>query len=261
MITMDKHGVQSIERAFSVINALSLAPAGTTLSELARMTGLNKSTVHRLLRSLIMMGYAAQDEGTGKYHLTIRMFEVGSRVVNKLDVSMVSKPYLVRLSEVTGEAVHLVVRDGSDIVYILKEDSGSSSVRMSSRVGLRSPMYCTAVGKSILAELPPEEVDKIWASSRIVKYTPNTVTSLEELKEQLRTIRSRGYAIDDEENETGVRCVGACLRDYSRKIVGAFSVSGPITRMDDSRIGEIAELVLRTKKQICSSLGYSQDTP
>ncbi len=256
---MDKNRVQSVERTFTIINALSQAPDGAPLSELTSVTALNKSTVHRLLNSLMMLGYVSQDGRTGRYQLTIKMFEVGSRVIDKLDVNVISRPYLEKLSAETGEAVHLVVRDGNDIVYIFKEDSGigSSSVRMSSRVGLRSPMYCTAVGKSILAELPLDEVENIWKTSKIVKHTPNTITSFEDLKEQLKIIRDRGYAIDNEENELGVRCVGACLLDYSKNIAGAFSVSVPISRMDDNRLREISELVLKTRKDICSLLGFT----
>jgi IclR family KDG regulon transcriptional repressor len=214
---MHKNGVQSIERTFSIINELSQVPNGISLSKLATATALNKSTVHRLLSALIMLGYVTKDERTSRYMLTIKMFEIGSRVIDKLDINAVSKLYLEKLSIVTGEAVHLVVRDGNYIVYISKQDSGSNSVRMSSRIGLRRPMYTTAVGKSILAELPSEEVEKIWQTSIIIKYTANTITSLAELKGQLDIIRKRGYAIDDEENELGVKCVGASLLDYSRK--------------------------------------------
>lgn len=252
---MDNNGVQSVERTFSIIEALSHAPKGAFLGELSSEVYLSKSTVHRLLSSLIRMGYAAKDNETGKYYLTLKMFEVGGRIVDSLDVLSAARPYLEKLSDITGEAVHLVVRDGIDIVYIMKEDSGNNSVRMSSRVGLRSPIYCTAVGKAFLAELSPAKVEDIWNSSNIVKRTNNTITELSELKRQLDIIRTNGYAVDDEENESGVRCVGASLLDFSGKVVGAFSVSVPISRMDDERLLSISELVLKTRRQICSQLG------
>ncbi len=256
---MDKNSVQSVERTFSIIEALSQAPKGAFLSELSTATALNKTTVHRLLSSLIMMGYAAKDFDTGRYLLTIKMYEVGSRALRRLDMLTTAKPYLEKLSNVTGEAVHLVIRDGNDIVYIFKEDKGNNSVRMSSRVGLRSPMYCTAVGKAILAELPEEEIESIWKTSDITPHTEKTITSFTLLKKQLKTIREKGYAVDDEENERGVRCVGASILDFSGVVAGAFSVSVPVSRMDDNRLKDIAELVTETKKEICSLMGCSID--
>lgn len=251
---MDKNSVQSVERTFAIIEAMSQAPNGVYLIELTKATGLNKSTVYRLLSSLIKLGYALKIKDTGKYYLAIKMFEVGSRVINKLDVLTIARPYLEELSSATGEAVHLVVRDGIDIVYIYKEDSGNSSVRMSSRVGLRSPMYCTAVGKAILAALPGDEAERIWRMSDIIRHTENTIISFNELRGQLDEILAKGYAVDDEENEIGVRCVGASILGFSGKVLGAFSVSVPIGRMDDDRLISIADMVLKTKKAICSQL-------
>ena len=146
----DKSGVQSVERIFQLIESLAAHPAGAGLQRLAQDTGLAKSTVHRLLASLVSLGYAAQDEN-GRYRLTLKMFELSSGIVNSMDIMDVAKVHLERLAQRTGEAVHLVIRDGQDIVYIYKTESGP--MRMSSRVGLRSPLYCTGVGKAILATL------------------------------------------------------------------------------------------------------------
>ena len=114
-----------------------------------------KSTVHRLLASLVSLGYAAQEPETGRYRLTLKMFELSSGIVNSMEIMDVAKAHLERLSQRTGEAVHLVIRDARDIVYIYKTESGP--MRMSSRVGLRSPLYCTGVGKAILAPCPPRK--------------------------------------------------------------------------------------------------------
>lgn len=247
---MDKTGVQSVERTFTIIEALSQYPKGAFLSELAAATSLNKTTVHRLLNSLISLGYAAQENESSKYFLTFKMFEIGGRIVRKHDILSQTKPFLERLSSIAGEAVHLVVREGTEILYVFKEDSGDNTVRMSSRVGLRSPMYCTAVGKAIMAELPEAEAEEIWNSSVITRRTGKTITTLEELRKQLSEVRKKGYAVDDEENEVGVRCVGASICDSSGKVYGAFSVSVPVSRMDDKRLKAIAGLVLQIKKEI-----------
>ena len=165
----EKGGVQSVERIFQLIEQLASHPAGASLQRLAQETGLAKSTVHRLLASLVSLGYAAQEPETGRYRLTLKMFELSSGIVNSMEIMDVAKAHLERLSQRTGEAVHLVIRDARDIVYIYKTESGP--MRMSSRVGLRSPLYCTGVGKAILATLPPEEVEDVWNHSSLKKLT------------------------------------------------------------------------------------------
>ena len=170
----DKGGVQSVARIFELIEVLAAHPAGASLQRLAEDAHLAKSTTHRLLGSLVSLGYAAQDGETGKYRLTLKMFEISSGIVNSMDVMSVAKVHLERLAQRTGEAVHLVIRDAQDIVYIYKTESGP--MRMSSRVGLRSPLYCTGVGKAILATLTEEEVEDVWRHSTPQKLTGHTVT-------------------------------------------------------------------------------------
>lgn len=183
----EKSGVQSVERIFQLIEHLAAHPTGVSLQRLAEETGLAKSTVHRLLASLVGLGYVVQDEENGHYRLTLKMFELSSGIVDSMDIMGVAKAHLERLSQRTGEAVHLVIRDGRDIVYIYKTESGP--MRMSSRVGLRSPLYCTGVGKAILATLPGDELEDIWTHSNVQKLTDKTITDLEELRSQLVEVR------------------------------------------------------------------------
>ncbi len=254
---MDKetNSVQSVERTFLIIEELSGASAGLPLTELSKRVGLHKSTVHRLLSSLSAMGYVSKDSFTGNYRLSLRLFEISSRIVNDLDILEISKPYLDRLSILTSEAVHLVVRDGINIIYIYKADFNNNIVRMSSRIGLRSNMHCTAVGKSILATLGTDEVAQIWNGTEIKRFTEHSITSLDELLGQLSDIRRLGFALDNEENELGVRCVAASIVDYSGVAVGAFSVSAPTTRMDEDRIRELSGYVLETREKISREYG------
>ena len=184
----EKSGVQSVERIFQLIEHLAAHPTGVSLQRLAEETGLAKSTVHRLLASLVGLGYVVQDEENGHYRLTLKMFELSSGIVDSMDIMGVAKAHLERLSQRTGEAVHLVIRDGRDIVYIYKTESGP--MRMSSRVGLRSPLYCTGVGKAILATLPGDELEDIWTHSNVQKLTDKTITDLEELRSQLVEVRA-----------------------------------------------------------------------
>mgnify|MGYP004607527699 FL=1 len=251
----DKSGVQSVERIFQLIESLAAHPAGAGLQRLAQDTGLAKSTVHRLLASLVSLGYAAQDEN-GRYRLTLKMFELSSGIVNSMDIMDVAKVHLERLAQRTGEAVHLVIRDGQDIVYIYKTESGP--MRMSSRVGLRSPLYCTGVGKAILATLPADEVLQIWQHTTPQKLTAHTIVEFDALQAQLTEVRTNGYAIDDEENELGVRCVAVAIPGVGGRADSAFSISGLAPYMTPERIRRIATLAQDARTDIMADLGLAK---
>ena len=251
----DKSGVQSVERIFQLIESLAAHPAGAGLQRLAQDTGLAKSTVHRLLASLVSLGYAAQDEN-GRYRLTLKMFELSSGIVNSMDIMDVAKVHLERLAQRTGEAVHLVIRDGQDIVYIYKTESGP--MRMSSRVGLRSPLYCTGVGKAILPTLPADEVTNIWQHTTPQKLTAHTSVEFDALQAQLTEVRTNGYAIDDEENELGVRCVAVAIPGVGGRADSAFSISGLAPYMTPERIRRIATLALDARTDIMADLGLAK---
>ena len=251
----EKSGVQSVERIFQLIESLAAHPAGAGLQRLAQDTDLAKSTVHRLLASLVSLGYAAQDEN-GRYRLTLKMFELSSGIVNSMDIMDVAKVHLERLAQRTGEAVHLVIRDGQDIVYIYKTESGP--MRMSSRVGLRSPLYCTGVGKAILATLPADEVAQIWQHTTPQKLTAHTIVEYDALQAQLSEVRTNGYAIDDEENELGVRCVAVAIPGVGGRADSAFSISGLAPYMTPERIRRIATLAQDARTDIMADLGLAK---
>ena len=250
-----KNPVQSAERIFQVMEML--ADNGEMgLMELSSALGLHKSTVHRLLMSLIYMGYARQDETTQKYVLSYKIVNMAGRILERTDILQLARPYMARLSELSGETVHLVQREGSNILYIYKIEAKIGTIRMVSHVGMVHPMYCSGVGKAIMAALPEREVEQIWADSVIEKKTKNTITELSELKEVLAGVRENGYALDDEENEEGVRCIAACLRDYHKDVKYAFSISGPASRMTMERVGELAVEVRKVQEELSRELGY-----
>lgn len=249
--------VQSVERTFLIIETLAANPKGMGLLEISKLVGLHKSTTHRLLSCLIQMRYATQDSMTGMYKLTFKLFELSSRLVEGTDLLSACKPHLDRLSALSEEAVHLVIPSETNIVYIYKVDAvNKSAVRMSSRVGLSIPMYCTGCGKAILAWMSEQEVADIWKKSSIRALTPRTIVKREELEQKLVQIRRDGYALDNEENETGVRCLAVPILDFSKRPIGAFSISAPIARMDRERLEAIRDLALDAQKEITRSLGF-----
>lgn len=253
--TSNKNPIQSAERIFQVLETLAqMGPIG--LMDLSNHLELHKSTAHRLLMSLIYMGYARQDEDTQKYMLSYKIVGLSGQLLDKIDILPIAHSYMKQLAEQSQETVHLVQRNDNDIIYIDKVESKVSSIRMVSQIGMIHPMYCSGVGKAILATLSIEEVTKIWNASLIEKKTSKTIVSLEELFKVLEIVRERGYAMDDEENEIGVRCIAACIYDYRGKAKYAFSISAPVSRMADERIKELSRHVLQVKNDLSLALGY-----
>lgn len=252
-----KNPVQSAERIFQVMEMLA-EHGEMGLMEISAALGLHKSTVHRLLMSLIYMGYAKQDETTQKYMLTYKVVNMAGRILEHMDILQVARPYMERLSDLSGEAVHLVQREGSNILYIYKIEAKVGTIRMVSHVGMVHPMYCSGVGKAIMATLPEDEIKKIWDESVIEKKTEKTITDFAELKKVLAEVKKNGYALDDEENEKGVRCIAACLRGYQKDVKYAFSISGPTSRMTRERVAELTVDVKKVQEELSKELGYYQ---
>lgn len=245
--------MQSADRIFAVMEIMSFHPRGISLADICTATGLAKSTAMRMVMSLVSNGYAVQDPDTRKYRLTMRMFEVGSRVADGSNLLLAARVHLEELARRSGETVHLVTRVDNEVVYIYKEEGASHVVRMASSVGLKSPMYCTGVGKCILAHLEKSEVCDIFNSSDIVRYTDNTITSLDVLLDELEMVRENGYAIDNEEHEQGVCCIAAPILSLNNKPIASISLSAPKLRLDQNRILELSPLVVKTAKKISRS--------
>lgn len=248
--------VQSVERTLDILEALSGAPFGLLLTELATATGLHVSTAHRLVNVLVERGYATKESGSGKYRLTLRTFAIGSRVSGVWDLLSAARPYLERLASLSQEAVHLVERDGNSVVYLYKAEPFQQLVRMGSHTGLRNPMYCTGVGKSILAQLPWEEVERIWKSESITAFSAKTITNLEQLRQELDLTRSRGYAVDDEEHEAGVRCIAVAIRNWAGEPVAAVSISAPAARLNESMMQKMLPQLQNVAMEISRMLGF-----
>lgn len=250
-----RNPVQSAERIFQVMEMLA-EHGEMGLMELSAALHLHKSTVHRLLMSLVYMGYARQDERTQKYMLSYKIVSMAGKVLERTDILQVAGPYMERLSDLSSEAVHLVQREGNNILYIYKLEAKVGTIRMVSHVGMVYPMYCSGVGKAIMATLPEEEVRKIWNESTIEQKTSKTITDYGRMCEALAKIRQDGYALDEEENEEGVRCIAACLYGYQKDVRYAFSISGPTSRMTRERVRELSADVLQVQKELSRELGY-----
>ncbi|MDO5423481.1 MAG: IclR family transcriptional regulator [Eubacteriales bacterium] len=249
----EKNPIQVADRLFQVMEMLAERGA-TGLVELSKLLNLHKSTVHRLLNSLIYMGYAVQEEETGKYRLTYKIMELSNKMVENNDVLELAHPIMQRLMEQAGETVHFVQLDGAEVVYIDKVESQMNTIRLVSRIGSRVPVYCSGVGKAIAAEMDEAHIRKIWNASEIKKWTEHTITELPVFLEECERIREAGYALDNEEHEIGVRCIAAAIPGKVGNARYAYSISGPLVRMTDERIEELKGYLLEAKGALCREL-------
>ena len=247
--------VQSLDRAFDLLELLCRSRSGMTIGALSAETGLHKSTVHRLLSSMCRRGFVQRDAATSIYRAGMHLCELSSYIVENLDVVDLARAPLERLNEKTGETVHLVMQEGCDIVYIHKVENTTGAIRMFSRIGMRRPLYCTGGGKAILATWPEDEVRALWRESEIRPWTVHTIVNEDAFLREMEQVRRKGYALDNEENELGVRCIAAAVVDYRGRASYAISVSAPISRMSDARIAELRIPVLEVRDEVTAALG------
>ncbi|MFC4767849.1 IclR family transcriptional regulator [Effusibacillus consociatus] len=250
-----EEGVKSVERAFQILERVSLAKNGIGVTELAAELNMYKSTIHRVLTTLVNLGYIEQDPQTERYKLGFKLLEVSSRLLDSLDIRREAMPFLQELADWTNEVVHLVVLSKGQVVYIEKVE-GTETIRMHSRVGHRAPVHCTGVGKAILAYLPEAQVREIIRQYGLEAHTRHTLSTLPDLLADLELVRQRGYALDLQENEMGITCVAAPIFDHTGAVVASVSVSAPTIRMQPERLEELAKEVRTIGLKISGRLGY-----
>jgi IclR family KDG regulon transcriptional repressor len=246
----------TVKKAMDILNCLGEAGSALSASEIGRRLGMSRSTVYRLLATLATGGYVVQDAGNPeKVRLGFKILELASRLLDSVELRQQARPFLRELRDLANETVHLAVMDRGQISYIEKVEC-SQAVRMHSTIGRRGFAHCTALGKAMLAYMSADEVERIVEEHGLPACTPNTITDKEMLVRELECVRGRGYAIDDIENEEGIRCVGASILDHRGQPVAAFSVSGPAFRMTLERIQELSAPVKATARKISRQLGY-----
>lgn len=235
--------VQVLDRAFQLFELLCKSQNGMTIQQLCKETGMNKSTVHRLLHAMIDSDFIQRNAEAPIYYPSLRICELASCVERNFDVVSMTKGILDKLSDQTLSTAHLATWSGSDITYLYKAENSSASVHMASRIGLHCPMYCTGVGKAILATLPDYEIDALWSNITLERRTQFTITDKEKLMEQIRTIRECGYALDTEENELGICCIAVAVPTRNDRAVYAVSLSMPVSMAkEDRRLNMIGPL-------------------
>lgn len=253
--------VQTIERVSAILDILAQRAQGISIRELSSDIGLPKGTTHRLLSSLSYFGYVRQDSKSRDYFLGFKLVELGNLLLSQLDLRKEAAPFLKDLAERTKKTVHMVIFDRNEVVYIdkVEGDQNPSGLRMASRIGLRNPAHSSAVGKVLLSHFSEEELNHFLKNKGLSKRTENTITDITQLKEHLEMVRNQGYAIDDEENERGIRCVGAPIFNESGRVVAAVSISGPAFEVTKKLVQDILKKeVMEAALKISLRLGYRE---
>lgn len=246
--------VQVLDRTFQILDVLAAEGQELGVTDLASRLGLHKSTAHRLIKVLESYLFVERDVG-GKCHLGPRVMQLGLAVLSRLDIHDVARPHLRWLVGETGETAHVAVLREGEVISIVNVQS-SKSLRSPSTVGTRTPAHCTSLGKVMLAFAPPEEVSAFLRKRTFKAHTRNTITTATRLREQLQIIRDRGFAMDNEEREVGLRCLSAPVRDSTREVIAAVSIAGPAFRITDDRIPAFSSAVKDAAARISESLGY-----
>ncbi len=248
------YNITALQRGLRLLHLFSESPQGLTAKQVADHSRLPVSTVHRFLANLEGAGFLNYSDNS-VYHLGIACFAIGQSALAQLDIRRVSLPYLQELNRLTRETIHLTVRHGLSAVYVEKLDS-TEQLRIFSRIGAAVPLYCTAVGKIMLAYLPNEERSRVLSQLTLKRQTPNTVGNLQQLEAELYRIRKNGYACDLEEHELHIRCVAAPIWDHTGLVNASLSVTAPAVRMPVSRLRQLAPLIQSAGQQISRELGY-----
>jgi DNA-binding IclR family transcriptional regulator len=246
--------VQVLERAFRILDVIAENGGGTSISDISGRLQLHKATAHRLLMFLESERFIERKGSSGNYHIGSRILELGLSALSRLDLCDIARPQLHLLVEQTGETSHLAVLREGDVVCLAYVES-TQTVRTPSAVGTRVPAHCTALGKAMLAFLP-KQLDDFLRVGKLQPFTRKTITSASRLRAELRLIGQRGYAVDNEEREAGLRCIGAPVRDSSGAVIGAVSISGPAFRVRPERVPTLATSVMTAASRISVSLGY-----
>ena len=248
----DEKQMSAVSRTIAILEALSGVEA-INLENLAKITNLPKATLLRFLSTLISLGYVHRDSAD-MYRLTLRMFSIGSRSLSHIDLVSAARPFARKLAEELGETVHMGILEDDSAIYVLKEES-KYTIRMYSRVGKAIPLYCTAIGKIFLSEMSEDELGAYLSTHRLKPFTPKSITSEEELREELSAIRENGWSMDDEEHEMNIRCIAAPIKDYSDKTIAAISVSWPVFRFEEGSLDAMVDAIKATTTKLSSIMG------
>jgi DNA-binding IclR family transcriptional regulator len=245
--------IASLEKGIKIMELLADQKA-LTVTAVAAALDINRAGSHRFLATLRDLGYVEKREDN-RYQLTHRILEMGMKVAGRSGILQEARPFMQEISNAFKETVNLGFWDGKDILHLDKIDS-LEILRIDAPLGSRTPAYCTALGKAILAHLPPQELSAYFSRTRLVPHGPNTIVSKKKLREDLKKACRQGYALDDEELAEGLRCIAAPIFDYTGRSRYALSISSPIMRMPMDKVDKIQMKIKEVCRRLSIRLGY-----
>lgn len=251
----NKYTFGAVEKALDILYFLAEKEAPLTIREIAKHLNLSKSTVSRILLTLASRDFAQKDELTKRYELGTGILKLARVLLDHMDLRKVARPVLENLRDKANETVFLAVLRKGEVIYLDRVDS-QQSVVLDGKIGERVPAHCTALGKAIMAFLPEDELDNLILMNDLQKFTENTLTEPEKLKEELRNVAHQGYAVDNEESIAHVRCVGAPIFDNEGNVAASITLAGPSFRITNKRIPALARFIKEATRAISKSLGY-----
>lgn len=251
--------VAVIDKILVILELLDQNPGGLKLKEIAEQSRINKSTAHRFLSHLETQSYLFRDN-SGNYMIGPKLTKLGTGISFHATLAKMCRGVLENLRAATGETVNLAVLDGFEVLYIDVLET-NHTFRLVSGIGTRRPIYCTSLGKAILANIDDDKCQELFDSIRFDPVAPRTITNLTRLKKQLAVTRKQGFALDDEEAVAGVRCLGAAVLDPEGEVLGAISVAGPVVRVTTARLPLFSQKIRRAAREITWLLGNSSFKP
>lgn len=251
--------VQSLQRAFSILETIAGSDQPLSLAELSRATGLHTSTAFHLIKTLILLGYIRQADSK-RYRIGPRLFMQAAGASTEIELVNLATPHLKRLADETGETAHLAVRADTGIAVIAKIEA-RSSIRTSERLGIIRPAHCTAIGKVLLADLPSDELEAYLRTQSFKAFTPKTITDPALIRAEVKRIAATGTAYDDAEFSEELRCIAAPVRNYMRQTVAALGISSPVWRVTLRDMPRLSARVVAIASDLSRDLGFKAPEP
>jgi len=251
-------GVQSLARAFSILEEIARNRDGIGLADLAKRVSLHNSTAFHLVRTLVSLGYVRQMKETKRYRVGRPLFALAASALDEVEMVSLATPVLEDLSRETGESAHFSVRLNDEVV-VLARTSGPGAFQLADRAGAVRPAHCTALGKIMLAALAPDQFEAFIARVELKAHTPKSIVAAEPLRREIAEVRRAGMAIDDGEFDAELRCVALPVRDFSGQVIGAIGVSGPVWRLSIEVMQRRARNVRLAADRLSAEFGYAGD--
>jgi DNA-binding IclR family transcriptional regulator len=254
----ERGGIQSLERAFAILEEVARNRDGVPLAELCRKVGLHSSTTFHLVRTMVQLGYASQHAESKKYKIGRKMFSLAAAALDENELVARATPMLELLTSRTGESGHFAIRAGEEIVVVARTN-GIGMFQLVDRAGAGRPAHATALGKVLLASLPEAQLDRFLEARQLFRLTPRTIVERQALLAELEQVRRDGIAFDDGEFDAEVRCVAVPVHDFVGRVAGAIGISGPMWRLSLQALHEKSRHVRQIAAELSAELGYRDD--